>query len=47
MTDLKTISMAELTRLIVEKYGEDWHPKNVDSNDELIREFIHRISQGR
>lgn len=46
MIDIKNISIEELTRLIVEKYGKDWDPKNVDPNDELIQEFMYRISQG-
>ena len=46
MMNIKNISIEELTRLIVEKFGEDWNPKNVDSNDELIQEFMYRISQG-
>lgn len=44
--DIRKISIEELTHLIVEKYGKDWNPKNVDSDDEIIQEFMYRISQG-
>ena len=46
MIELKKISMEELTQLIIEKYGEGWNPKNADSDDELIQEFMDRIAQG-
>ena len=41
--DIKEMTDEELESAIAEKYGEDWDPKKVDANDELIVEWVFRL----
>lgn len=41
------LTIDELERLISEKYGKNWWTDHkFDPNDELIQEFMYRVSQG-
>ena len=45
--DLGNLTIDELERLISEKYSKNWwEDHKFDPNDDLIREFMYRISQG-
>lgn len=46
--DLRNLTIDELEYLISKKYGKNWwEDHKFDPNDELIQEFMYRISQGR
>ncbi|MCR4606692.1 MAG: hypothetical protein K5771_03090 [Oscillospiraceae bacterium] len=40
----QNLTNEELDKMIAEKYGENWTFDTVDFEDELIKEFIDRIS---
>lgn len=43
----KDMSMEELGAALTEKYGQDWHFKDLDPKDPLAIEFADRIGRGR
>ena len=45
MEDIKNLTDEELYALIVDKYGPDWHLRELPDGDPLIVEFFKRIAQ--
>lgn len=43
--DFDKMTDDELERMIAEKYGEDWTPADVSSDDELVKAFFKRVEE--
>jgi hypothetical protein len=43
----KTMSDEELEGAITQKFGNEWGLKDLDTNDQLVIEFLDRISRGQ
>lgn len=47
MNEEKRMSDEELYKAIERKYGEEWNPRELSTDDPLIAEFWRRIAKAR